>query len=47
MDKQLPVWRGIVNGNKILIAAQNPYADDGVRTSLTVSLQIPGSRLSN
>jgi hypothetical protein len=36
MDKQLPVWRGIVNGNKILIAAQNPYADEGAKTSLTV-----------
>ncbi|WP_332367813.1 T9SS type A sorting domain-containing protein [Spirosoma telluris] len=36
MDKQLPVWRGVVNGNKILIAAQNPYAADGVKTSLTV-----------
>ena len=36
MDKQLPVWRGIVNGNKILIAAQNPYAEEGTKTSLTV-----------
>lgn len=36
MDKQLPVWRGVVKGNQILIAAQNPYADDGQKTSLTV-----------
>ena len=36
MDKQLPVWRGVVKNNTILIAAQNPYADEGVKTSLTV-----------
>ncbi|QMW05275.1 T9SS type A sorting domain-containing protein [Spirosoma foliorum] len=36
MDKQLPVWRGVVKDTKILIAAQNPYAADGVKTSLTV-----------
>jgi len=36
MDKQLPVWRGVVKDNKILIAAQNPYAADGAKTSLTV-----------
>lgn len=36
MDKQLPVWRGVVNGNRILIAAQNPYAAEGQQTSLTV-----------
>ncbi|SFE77248.1 T9SS type A sorting domain-containing protein [Spirosoma endophyticum] len=36
MDKQLPVWRGVVKENKILIAAQNPYANDGQKTSLTV-----------
>jgi hypothetical protein len=36
MDKQLPVWRGVVKDNKILIAAQNPYAADGQKTSLTV-----------
>ncbi|GAB4017669.1 hypothetical protein GCM10028808_49730 [Spirosoma migulaei] len=36
MDKQLPVWRGVAKENKILIAAQNPYAADGVKTSLTV-----------
>lgn len=36
MDKQLPVWRGVVKGNSILIAAQNPYAADGQKTNLTV-----------
>ena len=36
MDKQLPVWRGVAKGNSILIAAQNPYAADGQRTSLIV-----------
>ena len=36
MDKQLPVWRGVAKGNKILVAAQNPYADDGAKTSLMV-----------
>jgi len=36
MDKQLPVWRGVVKGNTILIAAQNPYANDGAKTELVV-----------
>ncbi len=36
MEKQLPVWRGVVKENKILIAAQNPYAADGAKTSLMV-----------
>ncbi|WP_461073919.1 T9SS type A sorting domain-containing protein [Spirosoma horti] len=36
MDKQQPVWRGVVKENKILIAAQNPYADETQKTSLTV-----------
>jgi len=36
MDKQLPVWRGVVKDNKILIAAQNPYAADGQQTSLAI-----------
>ena len=36
MDKQLPVWRGVANGNKILIAAQNSYAADAQKTSLIV-----------
>ena len=36
MDKQLPVWRGVAKANQILIAAQNPYANDGQKTNLTV-----------
>ncbi|GAB4024060.1 hypothetical protein GCM10028773_44690 [Spirosoma koreense] len=36
MDRQLPVWRGVVNKTNILVAAQNPYAADGQKTSLTV-----------
>ncbi|GAB3884693.1 hypothetical protein GCM10028825_10910 [Spirosoma agri] len=37
MDKQLPVWRGVVKDNKILIAAQNSYAaNDTQKTSVTV-----------
>ena len=36
MEKQLPVWRGVVKNNTILIAAQNPYADDGAKTELVV-----------
>lgn len=37
MEKQLPVWRGIVKGNNILIAAHNPYAAEGQPTSLLVT----------
>ncbi len=36
MANQLPVWRGVAKGNRILIAAQNPYAANGQKTSLTV-----------
>ncbi|MFD2572228.1 T9SS type A sorting domain-containing protein [Spirosoma soli] len=36
MEKQLPVWRGVVKNTNILIAAQNPYANDAQKTSLTV-----------
>lgn len=39
MEQQNPVWRGIVKGNNILIAAQNPYAADNATTSITVSYQ--------
>jgi hypothetical protein len=39
MEQQNPVWRGIVKGQNILIAAQNPYAADGATTSITVSYQ--------
>ncbi|SOD82230.1 T9SS type A sorting domain-containing protein [Spirosoma fluviale] len=36
LDKELPVWRGVAKGNKILVAAQNPYAEEGAKTNLTV-----------
>lgn len=32
-----PVWRAVVNGNNILIAAQNPYANDTDTTLLPIS----------
>lgn len=37
MDKHLPVWRGVFKANKLLIAAQNPYAADGAQTTVEVS----------
>jgi hypothetical protein len=37
MQLQNPVWRGVVKGNDILIAAQNPYADDQATTDIVVS----------
>ncbi len=36
MTNRLPVWRGIVNGTNILIAAHNPYATETSTTQLTV-----------
>ncbi|NIJ54942.1 T9SS type A sorting domain-containing protein [Dyadobacter arcticus] len=39
MEKQTPVWRGVVKGNDILIAAQNPYAADNQTTDIVVSHQ--------
>lgn len=37
VDKQLPVWRGVYKDNKLLVAAQNPYAKtDQQTTTLTV-----------
>ncbi|WP_234734179.1 T9SS type A sorting domain-containing protein [Tellurirhabdus bombi] len=36
MDKRLPVWRGVFKNNKLLVAAQNPYANDNEKTPLTV-----------
>lgn len=36
METQLPIWRGVVKGNKILIAAQNPHAADGQKTQVKV-----------
>jgi hypothetical protein len=37
MERQSPVWRGVVKGDKILIAAQNPYAADNASTSVPVN----------
>jgi hypothetical protein len=39
MEQQNPIWRGIVKGANILIAAQNPYAADNAQTVITVSYQ--------
>lgn len=36
MDARKPVWRGVVKNNNILIAAQNPYATNNQKTTLTV-----------
>jgi len=35
-SEKIPLWRGVVKGNKILIAAQNPYAKPGETTKITV-----------
>lgn len=35
--EQLPVWRAVVKDNKILIAAQNPYAAENETTKLDVN----------
>jgi hypothetical protein len=32
-----PIWRGVVNNDKILIAAQNPYASPNETTYIIVS----------
>lgn len=39
MDAREPVWRGVVKGQNILIAAQNPYAADNQKTTVTVRYQ--------
>jgi hypothetical protein len=39
MEQQNPIWRGVVKGANILIAAQNPYAADNAQTVITVSYQ--------
>ncbi|TLV02353.1 T9SS type A sorting domain-containing protein [Dyadobacter luticola] len=39
MEKQTPVWRGVVKGSDILIAAQNPYAADDQTTNVVVTYQ--------
>ena len=36
MELQNPVWRGVVKGNEIVIAAQNPYAADNAETIINV-----------
>jgi hypothetical protein len=35
--KQLPVWRAVVKNNKILVAAQNPYASENENSKLTIT----------
>jgi len=39
MDAREPVWRGVVKGQNILVAAQNPYATDNQKTTVTVRHQ--------
>ncbi len=39
MELQNPIWRGVVKGSNILIAAQNPYAGDQDETSINVFYQ--------
>lgn len=36
MNSQLPVWRGVVSNNKLLVAAQNPYATDNQITNVPI-----------
>ncbi|WP_246168942.1 T9SS type A sorting domain-containing protein [Rudanella paleaurantiibacter] len=36
MDAREPVWRGVVKGQNLLIAAHNPYAADGATTTVSV-----------
>jgi len=46
MDKRLPVWRGVFNQNKLLVAAQNPYAAEGQSTTLTVRYKTWETRIT-
>lgn len=39
MEAREPVWRGVVKGDNILIVAQNPYAPEGAKTTITVRHQ--------
>lgn len=39
MESREPVWRGVVKGQNLLIAAQNPYATDNQQTTITVRYQ--------
>ncbi len=32
-----PIWRAVVQGNKILVAANNPYAEEGAYTDIPVT----------
>ncbi|MEZ0540413.1 T9SS type A sorting domain-containing protein [Fibrella arboris] len=36
MNSQQPVWRGVFSDNKLLVAAQNPYATDGQQTVVPI-----------
>ncbi|XWW46372.1 T9SS type A sorting domain-containing protein [Fibrella sp. USSR17] len=36
MNSQQPVWRGVFSNNKLLIAAQNPYAADNQQTVVPI-----------
>lgn len=37
--KNLPVWRGVLNGNRLLVAAQNPHAQEGDTTIVSIEHQ--------
>ncbi|HEV7349476.1 T9SS type A sorting domain-containing protein [Telluribacter sp.] len=37
MELRNPIWRGVVKGDRILVAAQNTYANDNQETELTVA----------
>lgn len=39
LSNHQPIWRGIVNGNNILIAAQNPYATNDTAITTIVPVQ--------
>ena len=41
LHEQKPVWRGIINqqGNKMLVAAQNPYAEPSDETQIEITYQ--------
>ena len=36
MEQQNPIWRGVVKGSDIVIAAHNPYAADNAETQINV-----------
>ncbi|GAB2772692.1 hypothetical protein GCM10027275_14520 [Rhabdobacter roseus] len=37
MEQRTPIWRGVVKGNQILVAAQNPFATENQDTPLRVT----------